>query len=138
VKPLESEPLNIFHILKKFELEFCIGVQCSDPPNTKISPILLLLRQTAYVCANHNLFQRTGLQKKSGNYKFFVLGWFMVSPKRVQNMGCAALLWIFSSNKSVPANRKKGIKASLYLAVQNVELFSNNQNQNKIFKILGG
>jgi hypothetical protein len=57
------------------------------------------------------------------------------------SMGCAALWWIFSSNKSGPANRKNGfymIQASLYLAAQNVELFSNNQNQYKIFKIYGG
>jgi hypothetical protein len=35
-----------------------------------------------------------------------------VSPKRARNTGCAALWRIFSSNKSVPANRKKGFFGS--------------------------
>ncbi len=58
----------------------------------------------------------------------------MKSPKRAQTTACAALWQNFSSNKSAPANRKKGFYASrlpkneeirrmLYEAPKNFELF---------------
>jgi hypothetical protein len=130
VKPLDShriehQPLYIFLIFLNSSLNF-------------LSVFKVLIRliqkylQYSYffgrrlMCAQTTIFFNEPVSKKCGNYKFYVLGWFMVSPKRVQNMGCAALWWIFSSNKSGPANRKKGfymIQSSLYLAAQNVELF---------------
>ncbi len=84
----------------------------SDPLKTKTPPILLLLRQTGCVCAQCPLFQQTGLQKLRELYIFCLEGG-LVSHKRARNTGCAAVWRIFSSNKSVPANRKKGFFASL-------------------------
>ncbi len=46
-----------------------MGVQSSGLQNTKISSILLLLRQTGCVCAN----QLFSVFKKCGNYTYYVL-----------------------------------------------------------------
>ncbi len=64
------------------------------------------------MCAECPLFQQTGLRKLRELYIFCLEGG-LVSPKRARNTGCAALWRIFSSKKSVPANRKKGFGNSL-------------------------
>ncbi len=77
----------------------------------KTPQILLRLWQTGCMYANRPLFQQTGLQKLRELYIFCLEGG-LVSPKRARNTGCAAFWRIFSSNKSVPANRKKGFFGS--------------------------
>ncbi len=105
-KPLH-QPLYILNFLK-LKLEFLIGVQSSDPLNTKRFPILLLLWQAGCECSNRHLFQRTGLQK------IFILclegmcNVCMVSPKQVRNTGRADFSW----NISLPVHGKKGFYTS--------------------------
>jgi hypothetical protein len=66
-------------------------------------PIFLFLRKISCVCANCPLFQRIGLQKMPELYILCLEGGLV--PDWARKMDCAVLLWIFSSNKSLPANR---------------------------------
>jgi hypothetical protein len=54
-------------------------------------------------------FQRISFQKMREQYNLS-LGTVLCLPNGAEYSGCAALWRIFSSNKSVPANRKKGYK----------------------------
>ncbi len=77
----------------------------SDPLKTKTPPIIPYFFGRRAVCTQTALFFNKPVSKNCGNYTFFV---WRVSPKRARNTGCTALWRIFSSIKSVPANRKKG------------------------------
>jgi len=91
----------------KFYLDILIGVQSSDPLNAKIPPIFLLLWQILVVCAQTAIFFNEPVSKQCRIYNLYVEG-DLVPPKRARNTGCTGLWRIFSSNKRVPANRKKG------------------------------
>ncbi len=88
----------------------------SEPLHTKIHLIILLLRQAGFMCTNHNLFIQTGPQK-CRPYPFFV--WrtarsrtWRISTIRNSNQNSAAHWRVFSSNKSVPVNRKQSFYTS--------------------------
>jgi hypothetical protein len=102
--------------------------------------ILLLIRPT-----NQNLFCQTGVQKCSQQLFFGLRLVRRIFEKTLTSLNPnqnSAILWrIFSSNKSAPANRRKGFYTNrdpnkqevggfLYLAAQNFEIFSNFQDQN--------
>ncbi len=94
-------------------LEFLICFQSSDPLKTKktSSPLTSL---AAGLCVRKLLSFSTNLFPKNGGtvHTFYVCDGFM-SPKWCGILyGCAALRRIFSSNKSVPANGKKGFYTS--------------------------
>ncbi len=91
-----------------FDLDWFILVRSSELLNTNISPILLLLQQAGCVWANRTLFRQTGLQKMQELYILSCLEAGLVSPKRTRKTACTLIWRIFSSNKSAPANRKKG------------------------------
>jgi hypothetical protein len=64
------------------------------------------------MCTNRNLFPKTSPQKNAGSIHFMFRGRiisriFKEFKTRNPNQSHAALWRIFSSNKSVPANRKK-------------------------------
>ncbi len=82
----------------------------SDTLKTKTPPIILYFFGRRAVCSPS--FSTNRSPKIAGTIYIFCLEGGLVSPKRVRNTGCAALWRIFSSNKSVPANRKKGFFGS--------------------------
>jgi hypothetical protein len=83
----------------------------SEMLHTTIPSIILLLRQAGCVRTNRHLFRQPDPQKMRELYILCLEGG-LASPKRAQITGCAALRRIFSSNKSAPANRKKGFYTS--------------------------
>jgi hypothetical protein len=58
------------------------------------------------LCAQTAIFSAKPVSPKMRKYAFYV------SPKRVRITDYATLCRIFSSNKSAPANRKKGFDTS--------------------------
>jgi hypothetical protein len=87
-----------------------------------------------------NLFRKTGIKNEGEST--------IVPISRNPNQKSAVLRQIFSSNKSAPANRRKGILYKLCAKVaggwrhfctkrlRTLKLFSNIQNQNKKIKNL--
>jgi hypothetical protein len=71
---------------------------------------LLLVRITVFMGTNRNLFRRTVLQncRKVKNCSLDYCSWENIPTFRNPNQNSAALWRIFSTNKSAPANRKKG------------------------------
>jgi hypothetical protein len=63
------------------------------------------------MCTNRDLFRQTGPPKNAGIIHFMFGGRFGVFHIDVVT-GCAALWRIFSSDKSAPANIKKGFYTS--------------------------
>jgi hypothetical protein len=94
------------------------------------------------VCAQTAIFFNKPVSKKCGDYTVLIhlcLESSLVSPKRVQNTGCAVLCGFFHQQKTVPANRKKGFYTSrlqknektggiFYLAAQNFKQFQEIKN----------
>jgi hypothetical protein len=114
VTPLDRPRIGhqpLYILIFKFKLEILIDVQSSDPIDTKIPLILLLRRQTCCVCAQTAIFFKEHVFKNCKSLHF-MFGEGLVSPQRMQKTDCAALWRIFSSNKNVPANRKKGFYRS--------------------------
>jgi hypothetical protein len=79
-----------------------------------IHPLIKKYLQTSYffgrwvVCAQTAIFFNELVSKKCGNYIYFMFAGRFRASQRVRNMVCAEVWRIFSSKKSIPANRKKG------------------------------
>jgi hypothetical protein len=95
-------------------LEFLICFQSSDPLKTKktSSPLTSL---AAGLCVRKLLSFSTNLFPKNGGTVHFMFATVLCLPNGAEYYTvaqCAALRRIFSSNKSVPANRETGFYTS--------------------------
>ncbi len=89
--------------------------QVLTPLHAKKPLILLLVQITVCMCSNRDHFSRTVLQKygRDINCSLDCGLWIKRIPSfRNPNQNRAELWRIFSSNKSAPANRKKGFYAN--------------------------
>jgi hypothetical protein len=104
------EPLWVFDFLILI-LNFEKTVQSSEPLHTKVHLILLLVGITGCMATNRNLFppNRSPKMRESQQLSFGLrLLRRIFEETRNPNQNRAFIWKIFSSNKSRPANRKKG------------------------------
>jgi hypothetical protein len=99
----------MFFIFFYFDLEYLRRDQRSEPLHTKMPLIILLVGIPVCMATNRDLFPPTVLQKMRESQQLF-LRLRLVSKEsfRNPNQNRGELWRIFSSNKSAPANRKKG------------------------------
>jgi hypothetical protein len=103
---LGHQPLKVFEFLILI-LNFLVRVQSSEPLHTKNTSNNLTSSKGGLCVHKQPNFPPNLVPKKCGNYTFYVWRWFGVSQMG-RKTGRPAHWWIFSSNKSAPANRKKG------------------------------
>ncbi len=124
-RPLKRTSTTIGFWFFNFNLEYLKRLQSSKPLHTKIHLILLLLQQMGCVGTNRNLFCQTGLQKcwRVNNCSFMDNSWvdYLKNSNIPQSEPKYALWQIFSSNKSAPANGKKGFYRNRLTKNQEVE-----------------
>jgi hypothetical protein len=97
-----------------FDLEYLIRVQSSETLYAKMNPISCLFG-SRFACAQTAIFSAEPSSKNAGETP--VVLWitareYRIPTSRNPNQNRAALRQIFSSNKSVPANRKTGFYAN--------------------------
>ncbi len=91
-----------------------IRVQSSEPLHAKMNPTSCLFG-SQFASAQTATFSAKRCSKNAGETSIVL--WIMAGEKRIPtsrnpNQNRAALWWIFSSDKSVPANRKTGFYAN--------------------------
>ncbi len=84
----------------------------SDPLKTKAPPIIPYFFGRRAVCTQTALFFIKPVSKNCGNFTFFVWRAVWCLPNGHEIRVVQRFGWFFSSNKSVPANRKKGFFGS--------------------------
>jgi hypothetical protein len=105
-----------------FDLEYLIRIQSFEPLHAEMNPTFLLFG-SMFACAQAAIFSAEPCSKNAGETSIVL--WITAREKRIPislnpNQNRSAFWWIFSLNKSAPANRKTGFYANHYPNKQEV------------------